>query len=228
MLKKGESWSVLCLAFLYWLFMFLLNKTYRFKVIGGEHVEKIRQKEGNAIFAFWHRSTFPLFYIYHILFPQGRGSVFTTTRWRGQIISYITRRFALSPIPVPTTVDFTGGAKGALQMLRALKEDQDSIIAADGPQGPLYKLKPGIIYLAQKGERPILPVAVAASTKLTLKFRWDKYFIPLPFSKVIIAFGEPFRMPLEMRLKGIHKKCTELEEILHSLTKQAEAEASSI
>lgn len=216
------------LAFLYWLVMALLNQTYRFKSIGLEHVGKVKGEEGNAIFAFWHRSTFPLFYYYHTTFPKWKATLFTTNTRRGRVIAYLGQRFNLDHIDVPMAVDFTGGAKGALQMLKAMKSGEDCLIAVDGPRGPIFKIKPGIIYLSQKAGKTIFPVGIGASRKLVFKRRWDKYFIPYPFARVVIAFGEPFKISPQMDLEGINKKCTELEEALHSLTKQAEAEASSI
>ncbi|GAH20761.1 unnamed protein product, partial [marine sediment metagenome] len=35
-------------------------------------------------------------------------------------------------------------------------------IAADGPQGPSYKTKPGMIYIAQRAKAMIVPLTIKA------------------------------------------------------------------
>jgi lysophospholipid acyltransferase (LPLAT)-like uncharacterized protein len=42
-------------------------------------------------------------------------------------------------------------------------------------------------------QRPIVPMAYAAS-RATL-FNWDKFVIPWPFCRVVIAVGEPRQVP---------------------------------
>jgi lysophospholipid acyltransferase (LPLAT)-like uncharacterized protein len=85
---------------------------------------------------------------------------------------------------------------------RALRDYYETIvkqrispaITPDGPKGPAHEFKPGAVLLAQITGKPILPLSVAASH--TLRFRtWDRFELPLPFSRVVIAYGEPVRMP---------------------------------
>jgi len=66
-------------------------------------------------------------------------------------------------------------------------------ITPDGPKGPRFVFKPGAILLSQMSQRPILPMAYVAS-RATL-FNWDKFVIPWPFSRIVIAVGEPQQVP---------------------------------
>ena len=45
-------------------------------------------------------------------------------------------------------------------------------------------------------QRPILPMAYAAS-RATL-FHWDKFVLPWPFARIVIAIGEPRQVPRTM------------------------------
>ena len=63
----------------------------------------------------------------------------------------------------------------------------------DGPKGPRFVFKPGAILLSQMSQRPILPMAYAAS-RATL-FHWDKFVLPWPFSRIVIAIGAPRQVP---------------------------------
>ena len=198
------------IGFLYWLLMLVLNRTYRFKVVGLEQILELKKKEQNVIFVFWHNSSFTLFYIYKVLLKNYEAALFTTNAPQGKILAYIGEKFKLSHVDVPMNMDFAAGAKGALLMLKLIEQGQDAIIAIDGPSGPIYKVKPGALYLSQRSGKAIIPCAVAASSKLTLGYRWDKYFVPLPFAKVILAFGQPVRQPtpaeLEEKLRALNKK----------------------
>jgi lysophospholipid acyltransferase (LPLAT)-like uncharacterized protein len=53
--------------------------------------------------------------------------------------------------------------------------------------------KPGAILLSQMSQRPIVPMAYVAS-RATL-FNWDKFVIPWPFSRIVIAIGPPRQVP---------------------------------
>jgi lysophospholipid acyltransferase (LPLAT)-like uncharacterized protein len=62
------------------------------------------------------------------------------------------------------------------------------IITPDGPRGPCYKLGQGLVFLAQKNALPVVPVHVEYSRCIRLK-SWDRFMIPLPFSRVEFTFG---------------------------------------
>jgi lysophospholipid acyltransferase (LPLAT)-like uncharacterized protein len=74
-----------------------------------------------------------------------------------------------------------------------VKQQVSPAITPDGPKGPLHEFKPGAIVLSQITGKPILPVAVAASR--CYRFRtWDKFELPLPFSRVAVVYGEPIKV----------------------------------
>ena len=61
----------------------------------------------------------------------------------------------------------------------------------DGPRGPIYKAKPGILYMAMKLELPIVPLTFSADQAWVLEQSWDRYLIPKPFSRCCVAIGKP-------------------------------------
>jgi lysophospholipid acyltransferase (LPLAT)-like uncharacterized protein len=50
-------------------------------------------------------------------------------------------------------------------------------------------------------QRPILPMAYAAS-RATL-FHWDKFVLPWPFSRIVIAIGEPRQVPRAVKPEAL-------------------------
>ena len=78
--------------------------------------------------------------------------------------------------------------------MKVMEEGYDLLIAVDGPPPPLiyHKAKAGIIYLSRKTRVPIVPIKMNIHKKFIFSKRWDKYEIPIPFSKVEMTFGKPF------------------------------------
>lgn len=93
--------------------------------------------------------------------------------------------------------------------------------AVDGPTGPLYKVKPGAIYLAKKMQVPIIPISFSANPAIILK-SWDKYLLPKPFAKSAIIFGKPFCPSANLDGNTVISECKNLENILNRLTLQAD------
>jgi hypothetical protein len=81
-----------------------------------------------------------------------------------------------------------GGAKGILQLLKL--KTKGIAIAPDGPKGPVKQAKYGILKIAQLTGLPIVPVGVGMSNPVLLG-SWDRFKIPLPFSKCTIYWGKP-------------------------------------
>lgn len=67
-------------------------------------------------------------------------------------------------------------------------------VTPDGPRGPRFKFKPGAIFAAQISRKPVVPIAFAAKPAIVLD-TWDKFVLPAPFARVVIAIGEPFFPP---------------------------------
>jgi lysophospholipid acyltransferase (LPLAT)-like uncharacterized protein len=96
-----------------------------------------------------------------------------------------------------------------------VKDGVSPIITPDGPKGPRFKFKLGAILLGQMSGRPILPMAYAVSRAWLVK--WDKFVIPVPFSRVVIAIGPPRYIPRTTAAPGIEALQVEMEQELKRL-----------
>jgi lysophospholipid acyltransferase (LPLAT)-like uncharacterized protein len=90
-----------------------------------------------------------------------------------------------------------------------VKENLSPVITPDGPKGPRFKFKPGAILLAQMSGRPMLPMAYAASRAWLVK--WDKFVIPAPFTRIVIAIGAPQYVPRVTDAAGLAKLQADME-----------------
>jgi lysophospholipid acyltransferase (LPLAT)-like uncharacterized protein len=89
------------------------------------------------------------------------------------------------------------GGSGALRgLVRHLSAGTTSAVLVDGPRGPARVAKTGIISLARISDTPIQPVAFSARPAIRLA-SWDGSLIPLPFARVVCAYGDPIRIGSE-------------------------------
>jgi len=103
-----------------------------------------------------------------------------------------------------------------------VKQQVSPAITPDGPKGPLHQFKPGAILLAQITGKPVLPIAVAASSKFTLR-TWDRFEVPVPFSRVAIVYGEPIKIARGAAADVLAEWQTRMGAQLLDLRRQAEA-----
>src|SRR5204863_9336466 len=109
----------------------------------------------------------------------------------GELGAMMVRRFGGAVIRGSSTHT---GARALRDYYQALvRDDISPVITPDGPRGPRFEFKLGALLLSQMSGRPILPMAYAASRAWLVK--WDKFVIPVPFSRIAIAIGPPFDVP---------------------------------
>jgi lysophospholipid acyltransferase (LPLAT)-like uncharacterized protein len=79
-----------------------------------------------------------------------------------------------------------GAREGAQAMIRTAQAGHDLGITPDGPRGPCYQFKPGILIIARRAKVPLLLVGVRFSRFKQLR-SWDRFIIPWPFSSVTVT-----------------------------------------
>jgi lysophospholipid acyltransferase (LPLAT)-like uncharacterized protein len=90
-----------------------------------------------------------------------------------------------------------GGSEALRRMVRYVRAGRHVALSVDGPRGPAGVVQAGIIRLARLTKAWILPVSSSSSSPLFLP-SWDRYLLPKPFSRNVVAYGEPFAVPNDM------------------------------
>ncbi len=112
------------------------------------------------------------------------------------------------------------GARALRDYYQALAHEGISpAITPDGPRGPPWKFKPGAILLAQMSQRPMIPMAYAASRAWHVQ--WDRFVIPKPFARVAIVVGPPVYVGKGLDAEGLTRLQGEMEENLQGLYRRA-------
>lgn len=84
----------------------------------------------------------------------------------------------------------SGAVAGFRGLLRALREGKSVVLAAELPPEPGRHVAPGIVALARKTGRPIIPVAAASTRRKIIERMWDKNQLHLPFARFVVV-GAP-------------------------------------
>ncbi len=110
-------------------------------------------------------------------------------------------------------------AASVREMMQAAK-DWNIAIATDGPRGPRRVVKSGILYLASRTGRRIVPVAFDASSAWRPQGRWTDMTVPWPFRRAYFLGGEPISVPPNLDRDGIELYRHRLQTDMDALAKE--------
>ena len=119
-----------------------------------------------------------------------------------------------------------GAVGGFLRLVEAFRRGHNLAVLPDGPRGPRYVAKPGVVHLAKAVGSPIFPVAYAASRAAHLH-SWDRLIVPLPFARVVVEIGEPIEVPEHATSEQLDDCRAELERRLAALTQSVESQVAA-
>jgi len=195
--------------------------TSRFVVEPADIYQRL-EPELPVIFAFWHGQHFMVPFAK----PQNyRAKVLISRHRDGEMNAVAAERLGVEAIrgsgDREGRFDRKGGVSGFMSMLTALKDNWSMALTADIPKVSRVA-GAGIVKLAQVSGRPIYPVAVATSGRITLD-NWDRSVINLPFSRGAIVAGEPIRVAAEADAAAVEQARVMVEQGLNAATKRAYA-----
>ena len=115
-----------------------------------------------------------------------------------------------------------GGAEAVKEIVAELHGSHVAI-TPDGPRGPRHKIKPGILWLAAKTGRPIMPTIGICDRAWVIRGSWTDLVIPKPFSRVLMLGGEFFHVPADLDRSAQPRYAERLETAMERLHEQARA-----
>ncbi|HEY4444696.1 MAG TPA: lysophospholipid acyltransferase family protein [Steroidobacteraceae bacterium] len=189
------------------------------RVTGAERIAAALERAPSFIPVYWHQHT--LFCVKHLLNERRAGlklGFLISPSVDGEIGAMIVRNLGGEVIRGSSTHT---GARALRDYYQALAHEGVSpAITPDGPRGPPWKFKPGAVLLAQLSGRPMIPMSYAASR--AWKIKWDRFVIPKPLSKIVIAVGEPVYVAKGLDAAGLERLQLEMERRLRALFEEAE------
>lgn len=170
-----------------------------------------------VIFAFWHNRYFLMPHLLHKYWrPRrpARCAVLVSTSRDGDISAVVLRPYNIVCVRGSTS---RRGQQALLELTRLVQEGSDVAITPDGPRGPRYAVKDGIISLAQLTGTPIVPLSYTLTWKRELK-SWDGFLVPFPFGRATLCIAAPIDVPRDADDALRENKRLELESVLKSLS----------
>jgi lysophospholipid acyltransferase (LPLAT)-like uncharacterized protein len=160
-----------------------LATTWRIRVVNRAASDRLRCAKDPVIFTLWHGEMLPLLWQHR---HEGI-AVLISEHGDGEIIARVAESLGFRTVRGSTS---RGADRALLGMSRAVESGSDLAFTPDGPRGPAESFAPGALVVAQRSGAPIVTVRVSAPRSWRLR-SWDRFMIPKPFARVMIAYGDP-------------------------------------
>lgn len=157
-------------------FATLLARTVRIRVRGNV--------PSRAIVMFWHGKMFAGWYAVR----QHHPIALISASKDGEILSSVLTEWRYKLVRGSSNKRGMEALEDAIAQLKRGEVDTLAI-TPDGPRGPRHLFKRGAFIAARETGLPLVMFTVAYSRSITLK-SWDKFEVPLPFSRVDVTLTE--------------------------------------
>jgi lysophospholipid acyltransferase (LPLAT)-like uncharacterized protein len=165
----------------------LHRATLRVEMLHPERYRGVRARGVPILFALWHGRMY-----LSIQAHRNQGIVTMASQSKdGELIARWLEKNGYVVVRGSTT---RGGSQALREMVRQVRSGRHAALTVDGPKGPARIVQPGAVQLARLTGAWILPITSSASRPHFFT-SWDRYLLPYPFSKAIVAYGEPFPIP---------------------------------
>jgi lysophospholipid acyltransferase (LPLAT)-like uncharacterized protein len=204
------------------LYLRLVRFTSRLTYVNRQAIDDLRRADRALIGLLWHGRLLIAPYAWNYDAPQ---HYLISRHGDGEIIARVMRLLGANTVrgsaANPEKDADKGGAVALRQLLKLLRANESVGLTPDGPRGPGMRMSEGTVTLARLSGAPVLPVAYASSRRRILK-TWDRFHLPLPFSRIVIVYGTPLEVPRDLDDSGVEEWRLRLERALNAATEQAD------
>jgi len=142
----------------------------------------------NYIFCHWHSFIF----LYFAVFIRHRSHAWMQhPLWFMKVSHLLLRFIGVEKIILGSTGHH--GHEAAHLLVESLKSGYSTVLLPDGPGGPPFVAKKGVLHIALQSGIPILPIRFQTARVIQLK-TWDKKKWPLPFCTIRVQYLEPIEV----------------------------------
>jgi len=173
----------------------ILLRTCRIEIQGLENLITAAN-QSPCILSLWHNRLAIVSEILNTFAPQFAYTAFVSKSRDGEPLALLAKSYKIgNALRVPHNARH----RALGQMIASLKKRKEIIlITPDGPRGPSYVVKPGVIVAARETEANVIPFSWEAEKTWRLN-TWDKMMIPKPFTKLKVIFGPAVTFSKEMQ-----------------------------
>lgn len=190
------KWHQRLAARLIWLIVRCMAATIRFRLDDRSGYFSSVPKEA-IIFAVWHNRLALSLTMYERYVrrhqPDRKLACLVSASKDGGLLARVMELFCVEPVRGSSS---RRGAQALRELVALGERGYDLAITPDGPRGPCYLVRDGVVATAQLTGLTIVPASYRLNWKIQLK-SWDRFQIPLPFARCDITTGKVMRVPRE-------------------------------
>src|SRR5579859_2967668 len=191
---NSPEWHQRLGAWILWAALRLVAATLRYR-INDPHGFMVGKDCGPAIYCIWHNRlalSLKLYFTFGRRYHRAAGLAGLVSASKdGAFLAAVLERFGVLPVRGSSS---RRGPQALLELTTWAERGYDLAITPDGPRGPCYVVQDGVMSLAQLTELPIIPVSYNLGWRWRLR-SWDRFQIPLPFSRCEMIYEKPIRVP---------------------------------
>jgi lysophospholipid acyltransferase (LPLAT)-like uncharacterized protein len=169
----------LAIATLIW----VMARSGRVVRINWNVLEQLRRQRQGFLIGLWHNNILGLIDV----MGRDRYPTMISRSRDGDDIDWVASRFGIVGVRGSPSAGGTGAIRHTLRLLAA---GGPVIVTPDGPRGPRYVVKAGLVALARKTGAPVVPLACSAVRRWELG-SWDRMKLPKPFAERVVMVGDP-------------------------------------
>jgi hypothetical protein len=154
--------------------------------------QQILQEKRPVIYAVYHGRMIGML---HILDDRSKLTALISRSRDGELLTRIAQNLGYS---VARGSPAFRAIEAARQLVAAARSGQSLTIAVDGPRGPIYEVKPGVIRMAEITGLPLLPFFCNFKKEAHWWGSWDKIAGGYFGTPMLYLVGEPIDVPRDL------------------------------
>lgn len=190
-------------------FIRLYSSTFRLRVENEKPWMEHLARGGRVVLCTWHQQFFPAIRHFQTYGPF-KPALMISQSADGEIIADVARRSGWHAVRGSSS---RNGRAALKEMVGRLRESGMAGHIVDGPKGPAGIVKAGVIQLARAADAVIVPFYTSADRAWYFS-SWDRFFLPKPFARVVISFGEIIETAAAEDPDAFERQRQELERIM--------------
>lgn len=191
----------------------VLLSTVKIRIENRKAIENLLTNNQNFVVAFWHGSMVIGWYLHRNM----NCSALVSKSKDGDVLAHILDKWNYKVIRGSSHI---GGNEALVILLELIDNKYSLAITPDGPTGPIHKMKAGAVITSKKGNVPLILAGIGCNKKIVLK-SWDKFEIPLPFSKIVVKYSDAISINQNLSYEETSEVILQCEDLLNKLQKEA-------
>lgn len=197
----------------------LLYASYRKVFLGRDILEQCLAEKTPFILAIWHNNV-----LFSPIIHRDLGiGVMISPSADGEFIARTVERFG----NVGIRGSSSRGGRAALQnMVKHLARGFGGAMTPDGPRGPVYEIKPGLLTAASRAGAVIIPFHYEADRQWLFR-SWDQTKLPKWRARLVMSYGKPIHLPSDLNDEAFETWRLTVEKALNDNRERCQHQALS-